>query len=85
MDGLKMPRRLLPVDGKLYKHHKEKIYGLAWRQTEHNILRHFLRRSRVYRSELVFSLKPMTTEKKAQGLIGEEYAKARICTPKSES
>ena len=28
---------------------------------------------------LVFSLKPMTAEKKAQGLIGEEYEKARIC------
>ena len=28
---------------------------------------------------LVFSLKPMTTEMKAQGLVGEEYEKARIC------
>ena len=28
---------------------------------------------------LVFSLKPMTAEKKAQGLIGDEYEKARIC------
>ena len=27
---------------------------------------------------LVFSLKPMTAEKKAQGLIGDEYEKARI-------
>ena len=28
---------------------------------------------------LVFSLKPMTAEKKAQGLVGDEYEKARIC------
>ena len=28
---------------------------------------------------LVFSLKPMTAKKKAQGLIGEEYEKARMC------
>ena len=28
---------------------------------------------------LVFSLKPMTAEKKAQGLLGDEYEKARIC------
>ena len=28
---------------------------------------------------LVFSLKPMTAEKKAQGLGGDEHEKARIC------
>ena len=28
---------------------------------------------------LVFSLKPMTAEKKPQGLVGDEYEKARIC------
>ena len=28
---------------------------------------------------LVFSLKPMTAEKNAQGLMGEEYEKERIC------
>ena len=28
---------------------------------------------------LVLSLKPMTAEKKAQGLLGDEYEKARIC------
>ena len=28
---------------------------------------------------LVFSLKPMTAERKAQGLSGEEYEKAKIC------
>ena len=28
---------------------------------------------------LVFSLKPMTAEKKAQGLVGDKYEKARIC------
>ena len=28
---------------------------------------------------LVFSLKPMTAEKKAQGFVGDEYEKARIC------
>ena len=28
---------------------------------------------------LVFNLKPMTAEKKAQGLMGDEYEKARIC------
>ena len=28
---------------------------------------------------LVFNLKHMTAEKKAQGLVGDEYEKARIC------
>ena len=28
---------------------------------------------------LAFSLKPMTAEKKEQGLFGDEYEKARIC------
>ena len=28
---------------------------------------------------LVFSLKPMTAEKKAQGFVGDEYEKARVC------
>ena len=28
---------------------------------------------------LVFSLKPMTAEKKAPGLVGDEYEKARRC------
>ena len=28
---------------------------------------------------LVFSLQPMTAEKKAQGLVGDAYEKARVC------
>ena len=41
--------------------------------------RYFAAKKKVVMQVLVFSLKPMTAEKKAQGLLGDEYEKARIC------
>ena len=40
---------------------------------------YFGSKKKVVMQLLVFSLKPMTAEEKAQGLVGDEYEKARIC------
>ena len=52
----------------------------AWKEPTPELrARHFAAKKKVVMQLLVFSLKPMTAEKKAQGLLGEEYEKARIC------
>ena len=39
----------------------------------------FAAKKKVVMQLLVFNLKPMTAEKKAQGLMGDEHEKARVC------
>ena len=52
----------------------------AWKEpTPELCARYFASKKKVVMQLLVFSLKPMTVEKKAQGLVGDEYEKARTC------
>ena len=52
----------------------------AWKEPTPELrARHFATKKMVVMQLLVFQLKPMTAEKKAQGLIGDEYERARIC------
>ena len=52
----------------------------AWKEPTPELRsRYFASKKKVVMQLLVFSLKPMTAEKKAQGLIGDEHEKARIC------
>ena len=52
----------------------------AWKEPTPEVRsRYFASKKKVVMQLLVFSLKPMTAEKKAQGLVGDEYEKARIC------
>ena len=52
----------------------------AWKEPTPELrARYFASKKKVVMQLLVFSLKPMTAEKKAQGLVGDEYEKARIC------
>ena len=53
---------------------------IAWKEPTPELRsRYFAAKKKVVMQLLVFSLKPMTAEKKAQGLLGDEYEKARIC------
>ena len=53
---------------------------IAWKEpTPEFRARYFAAKKKVVMQLLVFSLKPMTAKKKAQGLIGDEYENARIC------
>ena len=53
---------------------------IAWKEPTPELrARCFANKKKFVMQLLVFSLKPMTAEKKAQGLVGEEYEKARIC------
>ena len=52
----------------------------AWKVPTPELRVHdFTNQKKVVMQLLVFSLKPMTAEKKAQGLVGDEYEKASIC------
>ena len=52
----------------------------AWKEpTAETKPRYFAKKQKVVMQLLVFTLKPMTAEKRALGLQGEEYEKARIC------
>ena len=53
---------------------------IAWKEpTAETKARYFAKKQKVVMQLLVFTLKPMTAEKRALGLQGEEYEKARIC------
>ena len=52
----------------------------AWKEpTAETKARYFARKQKVVMQVLVFTMKPMTAEKRALGLQGDEYEKARIC------
>ena len=52
----------------------------AWKEPTPELrAQYFSNKKKVVIQLLVFSLKPMTAEKKAQGLVGDEYEKARVC------
>ena len=52
----------------------------AWKEPTPELrARYFANKMKVVMQLLVFSLKPTTAEKKGQGLVGDEYEKARIC------
>ena len=52
----------------------------AWKEpTAETKARYFARKQKVVMQLLVFTMKPMTAEKRALGLQGDEYEKARIC------
>ena len=56
------------------------ILKTAWKEPTPELrARYFASKKKVVMQLLVFSLKPMTAEKKAQGFVGGEYEKARIC------
>ena len=53
---------------------------IAWKEpTAETKARYLANKQKVVMQLLVFTLKPMTAEKRALGLQGEEYEKARIC------
>ena len=53
---------------------------IAWKEpTAETKARYFARKQKVVMQLLVFTMKPMTAEKRALGLQGDEYEKARIC------
>ena len=53
---------------------------IAWKEPTPEVRSRYLaNKKKVVTQLLVSSLKPMTAEKKAQGLVGDEYEKARIC------
>ena len=57
----------------------------AWKEPTPELrARYFAAKKKVVTQLLVFSLKPMTAEKKAQGLIGDEYEKNQDLPPGSE-
>ena len=52
----------------------------AWKEpTAETKARYFAKKQKVVMQLLVFTMKPMTAEKRALGLQGDEYEKARIC------
>ena len=52
----------------------------TWKEpTAETKARYFARKQKVVMQLLVFTMKPMTAEKRALGLQGDEYEKARIC------
>ena len=52
----------------------------AWKEpTAETKARYFARKQKVVMQLLDFTMKPMTAEKRALGLQGDEYEKARIC------
>ena len=52
----------------------------AWKEpTAETKAKYFAKKQKVVMQLLVFTLKPMTAEKRALGLQGEEYEKAQIC------
>ena len=52
----------------------------AWKEPTAEIkARYFAKKQKVVMQLLVFTMKPMTAEKRALGLQGDEYEKARIC------
>ena len=56
------------------------LLKIAWKEPTPELrARYFANKKKVVMQLLVFRLKPMTAEKKAQGLVGDEYEKARIC------
>ena len=65
----------------MVRSHQEMAFlKIAWKEPTPELrARYFAKKKEVVTQLLVFSLKPMTAEKKAQGLVGEEYEKARIC------
>ena len=56
------------------------FFKTAWKEpTAETKARFFAKKQKVVMQLLVFTLKPMTAEKRALGLQGDEYEKARIC------
>ena len=52
----------------------------AWKEPTPELrARYFATKKKTVMELLVFSLKSMTAEKKAQGLLGDKYEKARVC------
>ena len=52
----------------------------AWKEpTAETKAKYFAKKQKVVMQLLVFTLKPMTAEKRALGLQGDEYEKTRIC------
>ena len=52
----------------------------AWKEPTPELLaRYFAAKKKIVMQVLVFNLMPMTAEKKAMGLLGDEFEKARIC------
>ena len=55
-------------------------FKTAWKEpTAETKARYFAKKQKVVMQLLVFTLKPMTAEKRALGFQGDEYEKARIC------
>ena len=54
--------------------------NIAWKEPKPELrARYFPAKKKIVMQLLIFSLKSMIAEKKAQELVGDEYEKARIC------
>ena len=78
---------VMTLAGAQYEHWKQATskelqvdLKIAWKEPTPELrARYFAAKKKIVMQLLVFSLKPMIAEKKAQGLVGDECEKARVC------